>query len=246
MKQPIDRTGMRYGALTVEAKAEKPEWSHDTKEKHFWLCRCDCGQTTIKGAGELCKKNRKHSCGCLNPNKFDDLTGKNFGKWRVLKREESRKWVTMWLCQCECGNTGMVSSSSLKRAKSTSCGCISIERCVKASGPNSPRWKGGRLTTPAGYILVKDRSHANANKRGYVFEHVLMMTQHLGRALSPHEHVHHVDGNKTNNSLDNLELWAGFHPSGQRVDDLVAFAWKIIEMYDPSRDRAPKSLCNPG
>jgi hypothetical protein len=56
----------------------------------------------------------------------------------------------------------------------------------------------------------------------YVFEHRLVMETHLGRYLETHEHVHHLDGNRANNDIANLELWTTAHPYGVRVSDLEA------------------------
>jgi hypothetical protein len=48
--------------------------------------------------------------------------------------------------------------------------------------------------------------HPTASKAGYIAEHRLIMEKHLGRLLNKWEVVHHVDGNKANNALENLQL----------------------------------------
>lgn len=56
-----------------------------------------------------------------------------------------------------------------------------------------------------GYVLLKMPNHPNANN-GYVLEHRYIMEQKLGRYLESYEVVHHIDHNKQNNSIENLEL----------------------------------------
>ncbi|WP_166820525.1 HNH endonuclease [Thalassoroseus pseudoceratinae] len=79
-------------------------------------------------------------------------------------------------------------------------------------------WKGGRLLQNQGYIqcLVRrnDPLFCMANCSGYVLEHRLVMARHLGRPLESWESVHHIDGDRTNNHIDNLQLRSGKHGSG--------------------------------
>lgn len=65
-----------------------------------------------------------------------------------------------------------------------------------------------------GYVVVRDKQHPNAQKNGGVLEHRLVMSEHLGRPLYPDETVHHKNGIKTDNRIENLELRSGAHGQG--------------------------------
>lgn len=73
-------------------------------------------------------------------------------------------------------------------------------------GINNPMWKGGKKTGKGGYVLVWRPDHLYSNAQGYVSEHRMVMEEHIGRYLTPTEIVHHVNKNRQDNRIENLQL----------------------------------------
>lgn len=67
-------------------------------------------------------------------------------------------------------------------------------------------WSGGRKLHSDGYILVYQPLHPMRDANGFVLEHRLVYEKYVGRYLSSEEIIHHVNGNKTDNRIENLEL----------------------------------------
>lgn len=82
-----------------------------------------------------------------------------------------------------------------------------------------------------GYVHIYVGKHPMANRSGRVPEHRYVVSQQLGRNLEKFETVHHKNGDKTDNRPENLELWCGNHQPGQRVEELVEWAEKILKLY---------------
>lgn len=123
MPKRQDLINKRFGRLVVAEKLPEKEDRYAT-----WRCKCDCGGEIIVNTKRL-QRGTITNCGCIPKTNAchgtiaEDLTGRRFGKLVVLNREESKKGRTKWLCQCDCGNTCIVSAHELKAGKTRSCGC---------------------------------------------------------------------------------------------------------------------------
>ena len=73
-------------------------------------------------------------------------------------------------------------------------------------GNKPTNYNGGRAIHSKGYIYLLKPDHPNATQKGYVMEHRLVMENKIGRLLKDFEEVHHRNGIKSDNRIENLEL----------------------------------------
>lgn len=119
-------------------------------------------------------------------------------------------------CEC-CGKPLRPNIAPKVRFCSKSCGMKSRVSKQRVKAPKDTRRKHS-----TGYMIVKvGKDYPGALKNGWILEHRYIMEQHLGRSLARHEHVHHKNGDRFDNHLENLELWtiAKKDPPGQRQMD---------------------------
>jgi len=85
-------------------------------------------------------------------------------------------------------------------------------------GAAASNWKGGRILV-SGYWYVYSPEHPNRTKDKYVTEHRLVVEKKIGRFLEKSEVVHHVNGDKTDNRIENLVICqsSGKHSSEHHI-----------------------------
>lgn len=84
---------------------------------------------------------------------------------------------------------------------------IKKSRTGKCSRERNPNWKGGRYISHHGYVIVRVSDDHPFTYKGYIREHRFVMEKKLGRFLKPEEQVHHINGIKTDNRIENLMLF---------------------------------------
>lgn len=81
-------------------------------------------------------------------------------------------------------------------------------------------WKIQKIVSKGEYNYAVVPNHPHATQYGYVLEHRVVMESHLGRLLSSDEVVHHKNGNKKDNRVENLELLSGSQHSQLHASEI--------------------------
>lgn len=103
---------------------------------------------------------------------------------------------------------------------------------VKKPITHCRRSNGTGTINNGGYVLISIKDHPNKMPSGRILEHVYVMSNYLGRPLKKEERVHHKNGIRHDNRIENLELWTVSHPSGKRVEDVIKWAKEFLKEYE--------------
>ena len=119
---------------------------------------------------------------------------------RILKQS---KRFTLGVCNCGCNTELKIKNRRGDLARYVK--SHNVKDFVK-HGSEHPSWTGGRSKMSNGYMCIWNPSHPFANQKGYVYEHRLVMEKHLGRYLTKDEVPHHINGDPSDNRIENLLL----------------------------------------
>ena len=135
---------------------------------------------------------------------------------------EGCKWVypNGVRCAARCASYGLCSMHDWRKEKGLD---------MDAPKRHAKRPPGTTRTNTDGYQQTK------SSNLKWVPTHRLVYEKHIGRALEPGEEIHHINGEKADNRLENLELFSSSHPAGQRVIDKIKWAEDILKLYKPQR-----------
>ena len=172
------------------------------------LCECGCGRQTslapqtIIGKGDYKGYPLRFCVGHFARGLVADIPND------VLARDG--------FCECGCGQPTAIATRTA-RAAGVYAGYPN--RFVNGHGGRSTGRTRSNVAFAAGrYRKVYRPEHPNADANGNVMEHRLVMSEMLGRALRPKETVHHINGDRTDNRPENLQLRQGNHGPGVRME----------------------------
>lgn len=137
-----------------------------------------------------------------------------------------------------CSKSFYKSLSESKRGNKQYCsrGCYLPILSERIKKERNSLYKNGRVRSSTGYIWIAVKEHPYARMPGhYVFEHRLIIEEYLGRYLKPTEEVHHLNSIKTDNRLENLQLFSS-HAEHMKAEAKMGKFKKSYEQRIKLRD----------
>lgn len=198
--------------LGCDLNAERKGWclSHYTRWRKYGDPIAPTPSRTHKSHAE-CDVN-----GCHEPSTARGLCAKHYN--RLIRTGTSEPSGGRAACSVE---------GCIRPHRARTYCALHLQRYYRYGDPGpafSMNWGNDRRATTNGYITLTVHGRR-------ISEHRYVMEQTLGRRLLPGENVHHINGVKTDNRSENLELWVTQQPAGQRIEDQVAWATEILSRY---------------
>ena len=144
-----DLTNQKFGKLTAKEIVGKD------KRGYLWRCECECGGEKVVPAPYL-RNGHTQSCGCTNAERKAklDITGQRWGRLVAIKHVgyvekkngERMMKQSVWLWQCDCGNTKEIPATEVKHGGTRSCGCKATEHITNLRKEDITGQQFGRLT----------------------------------------------------------------------------------------------------
>lgn len=231
-----DLINSRFGKLLVLDSISIPGKNH-----RYLVCQCDCGvKKNVRK--DVILKGRAKSCGCSKDSK-------NIKYNKICKgcsTEYLGSKVQEFCCvKCYKKHPEIKENIRLNRIKyyhengeefreyqrDWHKKRLREKKGLPLDTPRLTKLPGEGYISKHGYKYVGIKGHPLANKHGRVSEHQLVMFNHLGRLLKKGETVHHKNGIRDDNRIENLELWSTSQPSGQRVEDKIKWCKEFLTEY---------------
>jgi len=152
----------------------------DTRKKQIYKRHCDVCGKYYEGRGQYCCSRE---CANKNPIRAKRISASCKKGGNMARKNNAGRFKK--------------GQASWNKGKSN----------PKISGEKNVNWNGGKFMS-AGYVYILSPKHPHATKLGYVAEHRLVMEAHIGRYLRPEERVHHKNFDKSDNKIENLQLFA--------------------------------------
>lgn len=208
-------TGDRFGRLMVKERAGR------RGKTPLWLCRCECGNDSVVRQTHLLRSDHPtRSCGGCR-------WVSDAGKFKAALRAERAARLQPLVDALAADRRLTIREISAQLGESVAVVRPLLPVDYHTKKPSKPPAAPRRWVDRDGYVKI-----------GKEYEHRLVMSQHVGRPLRRQETVHHINGVKSDNRIENLELWDKSQPAGQRVADLVVWAQELLARHGVNDQQA--------
>lgn len=155
---------------------------------------------------------------CVSLSVLKDVSNQKFGYLTAI----NHIYDGNWLFRCDCGMEKVLRKNQVIAGKVRSCGCKKGELTFNKHHKNSRIYK--KVNHSAGYLTLFNYEKHKKTGNGQEFEHRLVMKEELFKFPNPSKmDVHHIDGNKQNNSPENLLVLT--HKHHMRIEK----GWKFVD-----------------